>query len=105
MQPNRATKRADCHEAAGAAKYDGEASDKPGQSQSMRGRSHYEVSPRRPQRAVPTSEQMRHYLRQDKLSNRRAKFEAIGASFPMGNLLQPERFSFPASMLASRDRC
>ena len=37
MQPDRATKRADCHDAAGAAKHDGEASDKPVQSQSMPG--------------------------------------------------------------------
>ena len=46
MQPDRATKRADCHEAAGAAKHDGEASDKPGQSQSMPGRSQYDVQKR-----------------------------------------------------------
>ena len=90
MQPDRATKRADCHDAAGAAKHDGEASDKPGESQSMPGRLHYEVGTA--QRAVPTSEQTRHYLRPDKLWSRRVKFAAIVARFPTENLLQPLLF-------------
>src|SRR5882724_6354408 len=41
---------------------------------------------RQPQRAVPTSEQTRHYLRQDKLSPGHGKSAGIVAMFPTENL-------------------